>query len=386
MKVLYDHQMYSIQRFGGITRYFTQIINKLPQSIEYDIAVLHSNNEYLKASNIIDLKHFKPYRPMDEMFGGIRFRGKKRILNYLYGEEISKYTTVYETNKAYSIEKLKQQDFDVFHPTYYDDYFLSYIGNKPFVLTIHDMIHELYPEMMLEDSNIVMKRKRNLAKKAAHIIAVSEQTKNDIIKILDVPEKKISVVYHSNSLQRNDMSFSIPDNYILYVGMRQGYKNFYFFIHAVTELLKEDKSLQVLCVGSPFDTLELEYLRKLGVEDRVRTRLVSDEELYHIYKKALLFVFPSYYEGFGIPILEAFNIGCPVLCSRSSCFPEIAKGAAYYFNPKDILEIQNAIRMILDNHEMREKLIVQGKKRVQDFSWEMSAKKTYFIYKNIVSY
>ncbi len=109
-----------------------------------------------------------------------------------------KYVDAETLNRKLTIEYLKKQDFDIFLPTYYDDYFLKYIGNKPFVITIHDMTHELFPEFYSSvDELDFVKTKASLAKKAAHIIAVSENTKKDIIEILGIKENKISVIYHA---------------------------------------------------------------------------------------------------------------------------------------------------------------------------------------------
>jgi glycosyltransferase involved in cell wall biosynthesis len=386
MKILYDHQIFTLQKYGGISRYFTQLIKKISAYEKVEVAVKYSDNLYLKDSNLIEKLEeiFEPYVPIDKFLGGLRFRGKRRLFRLTKNYSEEEFIDSYLINKQLSIELLKKQDFDVFHPTYYDDYFLEYLGNKPFVLTIHDMIHELYPEMLYDFE--ISGRKRDLAKKADHIIAVSENTKKDIIEILGIPEEKISVVYHANSLEENiNIKLDIPENFILFVGDRNYYKNFLFFVRAVEPLLKEENSLKILCTGRNFSENELVYFKNLDLLSSFIYQSVNDDELFQLYRHAKALVFSSYYEGFGLPIIEAFEAGCPVLLSNTSCFPEIAKDAAVYFDPKSIKEIRNLIHEIINNKLLRNNLIKKGLERVKDFTWENSAQQTLEIYKNILN-
>jgi glycosyltransferase involved in cell wall biosynthesis len=312
----------------------------------------------------------------------LEFKGKGTLFNRLKKKYPEKYDAAY-CNKQQSIELLKKQDFDIFHPTYYEDYFLEYIGNKPFVLTIHDMIHEVYPEIQKEETTAI--QKENLAKKATHIIAVSENTKKDVMDILDIPEQKISVIYHANSLtQKKDTTLDIPQKYFLYVGERNGYKNFLFFVRAIAPILKQQKDIYVICTGREFKPIEIQLLESLNIREYFIHTFVEEDAFSEVYNKAIAFVFPSYYEGFGIPILEAFESSCPVLLSDASCFPEIAKDCALYFPPKDIKQFRQRIESVIDNPSLRESLIDKGKIRVQDFSWPKFANQTYEVYKRVL--
>jgi len=383
MKVLYDHQIYTSQKYGGISRYFTQIIKYLPGDIQTEISIKFSDNEYLKNTNLVPFLdcNFTPYRAF-----GLKFKGKKKILNLFYNKSINQYIDSWELNKQYSIEKLKQQDFDVFHPTYYDTYFLDYIGRKPFVLTIHDMIHELYPEIVFDIDTIDAKAK--LARKANHIIAVSERTKQDIIDILKIPEKKISVIYHANSLIDPVSKISLinmPNKFILFVGEREGYKNFLFMVEGLIQILNDIPDLYVVCTGRSFSLKEEKFMKNLHIYERFITLSLDDLGLSQLYKNAICLIFPSYYEGFGIPIVEAFNFGCPVLASKTSCFKEIAHDAALFFDPKNINEISILIRNVLDNEDKRKELIQKGIERNNEFSWDLSAQKTSYVYKSVLS-
>jgi len=368
MKILYDHQIFSIQKYGGISRYFVEIINHLPEDVRAEIGVRLSNNEYIKN---LESSSLKTKNGIENFLMKTDFKGKVRLVYFL--------------NQKFSIEQLKQQNFDVFHPTYYDDYFLDYLGKKPFVLTIHDMISEIYPETT--NSNIISLQKANLAEKAAHIIAVSEKTKQDVIDMLGIHEEKISVVYHASPFKINSVreNFDFQHDYILFVGERSNYKNFSFFSQAIKPLLKHRRNLNVLCTGRSFNREEKEMISHFGLEERFKSVSVREVQLFNLYRNAKAFIFPSYYEGFGIPILEAFDAGCPVILSNSSCFPEIAGDGALYFDPKSADELVSAIEKILDDHDLRSSLIEKGRKRLENFSWSKAATQTTDIYNKVLA-
>lgn len=386
MKILYDHQIFEHQRVGGVSRYFAEIIRHLPDDVEADVSVLYSFNEYLKNLDI-------PFVWKDQLinyiyfFPNLNFRGKKRLYQYLEKKYPTRYPDFFRLNKEETIERLKMQDFDVFHPTLYDDYFLDYIGNKPYVLTVHDMIIELYPEF-INTPNFI-KRKRKLVDNAAHVIAVSENTKRDIVNIFGTSPDKISVIYHASSLKVNDNPMpleNLPKKYLLYVGDRRlGYKNFAFFVSSIVPILQNDKNLHVVCTGGDFTSEEKDFFKNLGISDRMHIRFVDDGNMSQLYYSALLFVYPSYYEGFGIPILEAFQAGCPVLMAKSSCFPEVAADAGTYFEYKSPQSLRDAIYSLTDNEDYRNEMIKKGRNRLALFSWEISAKQTVEIYNKVLS-
>jgi glycosyltransferase involved in cell wall biosynthesis len=381
MKILYDHQIFTLQKVGGISRYFIQILSNLPDNITADISIKYSNNEYLINLNKINqLEQF--VNPFEQFAFGIKFRGRKRFFDFMKKKFPQKYQRYEFQNKEISIARLKEQDFDIFHPTYYDDYFLEYIGNKPFVLTIHDMVHELYPEMI--DDLPLSIQKANLAKKAAHIIAVSENTKKDIIDILNIPEEKISVIYHASSLVKGKNTTDLPENYFLYIGERYNYKNFMFFAQAIEPVIKKQKDIYVVCSGRNFDTDEIQFLTELNIRDNFISVFVKEEEMFNLYNNAIAFVYPSYYEGFGIPILEAFEASCPVVLSNASCFPEIAQDCALYFSAKNIKQFRQCLETIINDTSLRKSLVNKGKIRLKDFSWHDSANKTLDVYKRVL--
>jgi glycosyltransferase involved in cell wall biosynthesis len=224
-----------------------------------------------------------------------------------------------------------------------------------------------------------------LAHQATHIIAVSNQTKKDIVRILNINPEKISVIYHASALKVVSSDITLPNNYILFVGGRtQGYKNFHFFIKTISEILSLFKDLEIVCVGSSFTAEEKKMFENLQIFNRIHSINATEEELFTIYHNAKLFVFPSLYEGFGIPILEAFQAGCPVILSNNSCFPEIAGNAALYFEKSNQESLKEAIILMYTKKELRDKYIFLGTERLKSFSWEKAAKQTAEVYNKIL--
>jgi len=349
MKILYDHQIFTSQKYGGISRYFYELVREFSdaQKINYEIPLLVSNNHYISDKKFVNYVDLLPNK---------QFRGKHRFFNIL--------------NKPYSIIKLKQRNFDVFHPTYYDPYFLTYLGNKPFVLTVHDMIHEKFSEMF-NSRDKTTEQKRILVEKATKIIAISQSTKNDLIELFGTDESKIEVVYHGNSMfPKSDikLNFDIPKKYLLFVGDRGTYKNFERFIKSVSGLLNQDKELFVLCTGGKkFKDNEMKLFKELGISKQVLQYNLDDDLLAYFYQNAIAFIFPSLYEGFGIPVLESFACECPLLCSNKSSLPEIAGDGALYFDPYNEESIKSAVLQIIDSDELRDNLVQKGRERLKDF-------------------
>lgn len=354
MKILYDHQIFSIQRVGGISKYFVELIQNLPIEILRDISIGMSDNIYLPT-----------YKPVISLPS---FKGVHRICN-LFNEPIS----LYQLNKKY----------DVFHPTYYDPYFL-HRKHPRYVITVHDMIHEKFQQLFsYRDKTIEQKRATIL--NADKIIAISENTKKDLLDIYGInnPEK-IRVIHHGIAINRTTTPVNnLPRNYILFVGARGGYKNFENFCRAYASVVRNYKEIQLVCTGRDFTPVEIEFLKKTGIHNNVHHYLVSDEQLRYLYKNALCFVYPSLYEGFGLPILEAFMMECPVILSHSSCFPEIAGDCAVYFDPTDVDSMQSAIEKVLNDSVLRQELSQRGKIKLGNYTIDNMVSKTLNVYREL---
>ncbi len=363
MKILFDHQIFAFQNYGGISRYFAEIINLLNdyQDVSLSCPVLFSNNEYIKSNGAIRAHSF---------FKNSDFKGKGTLIQNI--------------DAAFTSLSILKNDHDIFHPTYYHPYHVR-INKKPMVLTCLDLIHEIY----IQNDINALKMKRKVLERATKIIAISKHTKNDLMKFYNIPDWKIEVIYLASSFQvmnkLNETSRNESQNYFLYVGKRNLYKNFIPFTEAITQLLHKHRDLFLFCAGGgKFDNEELELFKSLKIENQVRYYPGTDESLHNLYSNAIAFVYPSLYEGFGIPLLEAMSCGCPVLASNTSSLPEVGGDAVLYFDPLKKDSIYYAAELILNDSYLRNDLKSKGFERVREFTWEKTALETHALYKNIL--
>ena len=364
MKVYYDYQVLCSQVYGGISRYFFEIISRLmmQESIEIDMKCAFSKNKYFE-----------------------KILRKKALPDYHWriGELIKTYNKII-TKKSFL------QGYDIIHPTDSDPYvFDMKKKSQRVVVTIHDMTQERFSESFYRNDSIIHQKKRQIYE-SDHIIAISKNTKKDILDIYpDIPEDKITVVYHGNTLlgeefPEEDFVRHVPGRFVLFVGNRYLYKNFDGFVRSMKPILDIDRELYVICAGGGAFRSE----ERSMISDNYKRYIqmsVNDNELAYLYRKALCFVFPSMYEGFGLPILEAFNCCCPVVLSNVSSMPEVGDQAAVYFNPYDSDDITDKILKVINSGCLREEMRSKGKERASYFDWNTSAKKTFDCYKAVVS-
>ncbi len=366
MRILLDEQIFSTQQYGGISRYFCEIgkhiITNNKDSVRFSLKF--TNNEYLNS-----LRN--------------ESNGKINNINSFGGNGIKK-----TINRLHSITSLFYSGYDIFIPTYYNPYFLKYKRkNKPYVLTVHDMIDEAYPFQTSYYQKITSFKKKCI-ENADHIIAISECTKNDLLKYYPDLESKISVIYHGYTVtppskESQLLSNHINTNYILYVGKRDHYKNYEFCIRSIAKILRTN-NIHIVCAGGGgWTDYEKDMHNELGIENHCIQLNVSDAELASLYKFALMFIFPSEYEGFGLPILEAFSNECPVLLSNSSCFPEIAGSAALYFENGRSEDLENKVKMLLYDTEKIRNFIENGREKLKQYSWKTCCQATLEVYKSI---
>lgn len=346
--VLYSHDIFSTQYVGGISRYIYELYIRNPQA---HIPTLYSENLYLHTH--------KRTR---------NFRGKTRLL--------------YILNECYEKTLLARKHFDIYHPSYYKK--LTKPKKTFLVTTVHDMIHEIYAGVFFPKNSPDSILKRFLCDISDLIIAISHQTKNDLIHYFGIDERKIHVVYHGHSLQNIKKPLKLPKQYILFVGQREGYKNFKIFIQAFSKLAQKHTALQSICVGKPFNAQEQGLLESLNLTQRVFTLQAKDDELYTIYHNAMCFIFPSLYEGFGIPILESFYAQCPIALSDIAVFREIAKDCALYFDPYSIDSIANTLESLITNQTIAQNLTTKAQTLLQNFSWDMTNHQTMQIYTSLI--
>lgn len=359
MKILFDHQIFASQTYGGVSRYFTEVIRRLPRSM-WEVSTSLSNNHYARFHQIVQCPTFMPR---------INFSHKGRLMA--------------ELGKPYSLMRIRRGSYDIFHPTNFDTYGIASLGRRPMVITYHDTNF-----VSTHNPNRRMARLQQLSlARANRVIAVSENTRRDIINHFDINPDKISVIYHGVSTLPNDVFAKIKAPafpYILYVGLRHSFKNFHNFIRAFALIAQQYPEVEIICTREPFNADEQKLFHQLGIAKRMHIITADEATLACLYSNALLFIFPSCYEGFGMPILEAMAYGTPCALSNASCFPEIAANAALYFPPDDIHAIASTISELLSNNSLRKTMRQRGFKRAALFTWEKCVEQHINLYKSML--
>lgn len=365
MNIVFDHQAFCRQDCGGIVRYFFELFNF------FDRAGHHVE---IRAPLYVT-KYFANSRKKPTGILIPKFPNTALLLS-----KVNSSLTPFLWSQNSQV--------DVYHETYF-----TKADNCPKsavrIITVYDMIHEKFPEMFsrLDQTN---KNKAFALHRADHIISISHNTKKDLIKHFDIEADKISVV-HLGHLQRNGINSHNPflqKPYLLYVGDRQEYKNFPALLEAYADSENLKKEFCLVCFGGgAFNKKEKQLIAQLHL-DKSNIIQKSGEDLFltNLYKNAAAFVYPSLYEGFGLPPLEAMSLGCPVICSSSSSLPEVVGNAAEQFDPQNIDSLRTAIESVVFNTDHRENLISQGYAQSKLFSWEKCASKTLEIYKKVIAH
>ena len=367
MKVLFDHQIFGWQEYGGIGRYAVELASSLSVVTDCKVSIiapLYINKYLAEAPSTLQIHGVSV--PSFHRCGRIY-----RFLNFWMSRVF--------------IRRFRP---DIVHETYYSKFATS-SGSSKTVLTVYDMIHEKFQEnFSLADPTI--REKEAAIRRADHIICISDNTKKDLMDIYSVSSENISVVYPGIS-QSNEVTVKETcDNqvrpFLFYVGSRAGYKNFSSFITAVAGSAALIEKYDIVCFGGgAFSHAELEKIRALGFSaGQVKQVSGSDEMLIRLYANATAFIYPSIYEGFGIPPLEAMREGCPVVCSCTSSLPEVVGDAAEMFDPYSTSDIRKSIERVLDSEDLRRVLIARGKERARQFSTAKCAQDTLSVYRVVL--
>lgn len=279
---------------------------------------------------------------------------------------------------------------------------IFYFGK--FVVTIHDLILIHFPTIRNTTLNSLFYRFkffmyriviRAAIMRSNRIIAVSKFTKKDILKNYNsIPQEKIKVTYEAcddycmlspNKDEEILLRYGIIRPYIMYVGNAYPHKNLEKLVLAFEKLKKTKKDLKLILVGKMdyfYSRLKL-VVKERKIKDVFFLGYVTDYELDTIFHNAAAYVFPSLYEGFGLPPLEAMAKGTPVISSDHPCMKEILGESAYYFNARDIDEMVRSISRVLENEELRNNLTKMGYEQVKKYSWKKMARQTIEVYKSI---
>ena len=268
----------------------------------------------------------------------------------------------------------------------------------PTVITVHDLAFLLYPRFLTRDSAHYYGQVDLAAQQADHIITVSESTKRDTVRLLCVPEGKITVIYEAahplfkpitdvDASKRVCARYGLPSDFILFVSTVEPRKNLPTLLRAFRRLRDNYKSQAALAIAGHRGWLVEEVdavVEELKLGDAVRfLGGVPNEELVHLYNAAKLFVLPSFYEGFGLPPLEAMACGTPVIVSNVSSLPEVVGDAGCLVNPEDVEELTVAMWRLLTDEDLRREMRTKGLLRAQIFSCERTARETLSVYRQV---
>ena len=382
MKVLYDYQAFDIQRSGGVSNVFSLLVDSVKKAgVETNVGIAYTENMYMRSmgypskedqiERLIKSGKFSP----DMNFNEIDW---KRV------------------NKIYSKNAINHGDYDVFHPTHYNPYFLGdeYKLKKPYVVTVHDLAFERLKDYIQFNKDMCFAdfdNRAEIMKHAAKVIAISEATKKDVMEIYNVPEEKIEVVYNAYRELPENYEYrpsQVGCPYILYVGTRQGplnYKCFIPFFNQIVPFMKRHKEFKLVCTGQKFTTFEKDMFRQYGLEDRVVNMYVDEDNLNTLYHNAFCFVFPSEFEGFGLPILEAYKNDCPALLNNIPVFHEVGGDSSLYFDIKDGVSLNDKLEMIYDfDYDDTKSLLKDQRKRLELFTPQKMAEGYINVYNSVL--
>ena len=277
---------------------------------------------------------------------------------------------------------------DILHETYY----AASPVKGPFkgrILSVHDMIHEKFASEF-SPRDATSRIKRQAISRANHIIAISHSTKKDLCHLFDVPLDKVTVVHHGferfGPLEPKNTPKAPARPYLLFVGSRGGYKNFKFMLRAVASQAVLINAFDIVAFGGgPFNANEKNLIKTLGFKPGAVRQIGGDDHMLGaLYSAAAAFVYPSLYEGFGLPPLEAMAHDCPVVTSDTSSMPEVVGPAGEYFNPTDIEAQAQAISHAVFDDQRRGELILAGRKQLDHFSWARCAAETRDVYAGVL--
>lgn len=372
MKIGIDCRMYG-SAFTGIGRYCFELVRNL--------AVIDEENEYVLFFNEPEYSGFVP---PNERFSKV-FAGAK---HYSAKEQTGFYL------------KIKKQHLDLMHFTHFN---APILYRDKSIVTIHDLTLSFFPGKKMKG---ILHRAAyqavigTIVKKAKKIIAVSENTKKDLIRILHVPEDKISVIYEGiasevtkisdrDFFKKIEKKYKLPRKFLLYTGVWRYHKNIVGLLEAFAILKNKfgfDGGLVLTGKPDPVYPEVVKTIERLKIGDSViSTGLVPEKDLVGLLNLARVYVFPSFYEGFGLPILEAFACGTPVAASNLSSIPEICgEGNALLFNPYNSEEMAEKINSILVFEPLRKQLIERGMARAKFFDWAKMARQTLKVYTSII--
>jgi len=366
MKVFFDYQIFFWQSYGGISTYYSNLINNLLK-INVDAKII--SPLYINKS----IQDFN----LDKITFGLKIHHIPRFT----------YRIIKILNECVFELYASMQEFDLIHSTYYKK--ILNFNKKKKILTVYDLIHEKF--LYTKNKKLFLLKKKAIDQ-ADHIICISKNTQIDLINYYGIEKEKTSVIYLASSFEhdinkdKDKEKDKDRDSFILYVGERARYKNFINFIKAFASSKKLLNKIKIVCFGDrPFSKEEIGLFKLMGFkEEKIVYISGNSKVLENLYLRATALVYPSLYEGFGIPIIEAMSLGCPVICSKTSSMHEISSNAAKYFDPNNLEDIRDSIENVVMSKELQNKMRTSGFQQNSNFSWKKCAEETVKVYKNVV--
>jgi len=372
MEVVVDGIIYQLQSHGGISRVFSEILPRMcsiEDSLHVQILTQGSLKQQLpKHKNITScsVPYIDRYPYPKQLWGPIINIVNKIMHNLKTGKGKNK----------------------IWHSTYYTTP-QKWCGHS--VATVHDMVFERFPQFYNGPKfDLFRQRKRLSVQQADAVICVSDTTRQDILRFYDLDKNRVHVVPNACSSVFRHLDNKEPPKinqikqpFLLYLGNRARYKNFEVLAKAYS-LWSHRKDISLVLVGGkPISESEQQLIEELEITTQVKMlKDADDETLCHLYNNALAFVYPSIYEGFGIPLLEAMACGCQIIASRIPSTVEVAGDYPIYFEPEDINDLLRALD-IASSEEANPKHIQLGFETVKAYSWDKTAAQTLQIYQAI---
>ncbi len=358
MRVAFDEQIFAIQAYGGISRMFAELARQFVDDPDLGVDLLPLSAPIINRY-VLDNE-----------------RLRARMAVWDAGHE-------YLSLGRYFLRVQPRRRLDVVHNTFYLPHGLAGYPGAKRVVTVHDMIPELMPQTRRRLDFVTLKKR--YVKSADHVICVSEATRDDMLRCYGSIKASISVVHHGV-----DPLFQpgaprlpdVPDRYVLFVGNRSQYKDAAVLMRAFSALSADDPELSLLFVGGgPLSGQERAALSTLGIATRTRQVSLTDDAMPGAYGNAVMCVFPSRFEGFGLPALESMACGTPTVLARATSLPEVGGDAALYFTPGDEHELADVMRRVLAGGEDVRRLQSDGLERAGRFTWRASAEETAAVYR-----
>jgi mannosyltransferase len=372
MKLFVDGIIFARQRHGGVSRVWQEFLKRLPDhGVDVQLLLPRRFQNAALSKMLEDRQRYQVIR--DHFSWPLRVFERGLVRSTLVRRHLDASVRVFQST-----------------------YFSTVYGTPiPKVVMLYDMILEKFdtgsPQKWVE-WGIAIKRAALL--NADHIVAISQSTKKDLLEIYPaISPDKVTVIPLAAELAPRESRLSFPavirrhaldlgaGSYLLYVGARRGYKNHQLLV----DLLRHRRgfrNLRVLCVGGEAHEPDVSALRALGLDRNVLfVNAVTDEELSVLYRNALALIYPSRYEGFGLPVLEAMAEGCPVVCSEAASLPEVGGGAALYFDPESVDSLESALARLLS--ATRDEIVQRGLQNAARFSWDRSTRALVDLYRGL---